>query len=270
MDMCRMTSPGGSNQEKDAASLTVSLTAAETEDLLREVPRAYHTEINDVLLTALGMALQEWTGAEQVLVDLEGHGREEIDERLDVSRTVGWFTAQYPLCMTLIPDDYGKNLVAVKQRLRDVPRHGLGYGLLRYMNENIEIREAFLRYARADVLFNYLGQMNITEEQQELGFAMSNTSGGVERSPIAPRSHLLDISAMVSGGQFFAEWNFSRKIHQHSTVEKVAKDFIAALRALITHCKETGDGEYMAADFADFGWDQDDLDQIVGEIDLLL
>jgi amino acid adenylation domain-containing protein/non-ribosomal peptide synthase protein (TIGR01720 family) len=259
----------GSNQEKDAVSLSVSLTPEETEDLLREVPRAYHTEINDVLLTALGMALQEWTGSEQVLVELEGHGREDIDERLDVSRTVGWFTAQYPLCLTLTPGEYGKNLVAVKQRLRDVPRHGLGYGLLRYLSEDIETREAFHQYAKADVLFNYLGQMNMTEEQADLGFGMSNTSGGLERSQIAPRSHLLDISAMVSGGQFFAEWNFSSEVHKHSTVEKVAKGFIAALQALIEHCKETEDGEYMASDFEEFGWDQDDLDQIIGEIDLL-
>jgi non-ribosomal peptide synthase protein (TIGR01720 family) len=259
----------GSNLEKDAASLTVSLTAAETEDLLREVPRAYHTEINDVLLTALGMALQEWAQTSKVLVELETHGREDISEQLDVSRTVGWFTAQYPLSLELTPGAYGKNLVAVKQRLRDVPRHGIGYGLLRYLSDDLHTRETFRRFARADVVFNYLGQMNAGEVEENLGFGMAKESRGAERSPIAPRSHLIDISAMVSGGQFHAEWTFSAKVHKHSTIKKVATGFITALQALIVHCKDTGEGEYLADDFKDFGWDQDDLDEIMGEIDLL-
>jgi hypothetical protein len=89
----------GDNTVDSARSLSVSLTAEETRLLLQEVPRAYRTQINDVLLAALAQALSEWTSEKRVLVDVEGHGREEIVEGCDVSRTVGWFTTIFPVLL---------------------------------------------------------------------------------------------------------------------------------------------------------------------------
>src|SRR5207248_685433 len=77
-------------------SVTAWLGAEQTRELLQRVPEVYHTQVNDVLLTALWRVCAEWTGSERVRVDLEGHGREDVFEDLDVSRTVGWFTTIYP------------------------------------------------------------------------------------------------------------------------------------------------------------------------------
>ena len=52
---------GGDNTESSARKFSVSLTRAETKDLLQEVPRVAGTMINDLLLTALAMAFSEWT-----------------------------------------------------------------------------------------------------------------------------------------------------------------------------------------------------------------
>ncbi|PFN80982.1 hypothetical protein COJ67_31225, partial [Bacillus thuringiensis] len=79
---------------KDSENITIQWTASETEQLLKQANRAYNTEINDLLLTALGRVIHKWTGMENIVVNLEGHGRESILSDLDITRTVGWFTSQ--------------------------------------------------------------------------------------------------------------------------------------------------------------------------------
>ncbi|HEY2136756.1 MAG TPA: condensation domain-containing protein, partial [Xanthobacteraceae bacterium] len=90
---------GGKNDVASAGAITVSLSAEETESLLEEAPQAYRTQINDVLLTALVQAFAAWTGRSDLLIALEGHGREELFDRVDLSRTVGWFTSLFPVLL---------------------------------------------------------------------------------------------------------------------------------------------------------------------------
>ncbi|MCP4657640.1 MAG: non-ribosomal peptide synthetase, partial [bacterium] len=126
--------PGGVNTLASAGEVTVSLPAEETRALVKEVHDAYRTRINDLLLAALVQAFGEWTGKRILLVSMEGHGREELDEDLDLSRTVGWFTSIFPVLLERF-DDPGDQIKAVKERLRSIPGGGVGYGLLRYLNE---------------------------------------------------------------------------------------------------------------------------------------
>ena len=115
-------------------SVTIQLTAEETTRLVKEAPRAYRTEINDVLLTALGKALSQWSGESRIAITLEGHGREEIGEGLDVSRTVGWFTTMYPVVLELEEgQELGEQFIGVKEQLRRIPNKGIGYGVLKYL-----------------------------------------------------------------------------------------------------------------------------------------
>ncbi|HET9380236.1 MAG TPA: amino acid adenylation domain-containing protein, partial [Streptomyces sp.] len=133
---------------------------ATTEALLRHVPAVYRTRVNDVLLAALGRVLADWTGTERVTVALEGHGRE--DDTLDLSRTVGWFTTQYPV--TLAPagpagaPDWGATLKAVKERLRAVPRHGLSHEALARLGSPDPAARALRDLPLPQVCFNYHGQ----------------------------------------------------------------------------------------------------------------
>ncbi|HVR99442.1 MAG TPA: amino acid adenylation domain-containing protein, partial [Thermoanaerobaculia bacterium] len=154
----------GADTVGSADTVVVSLEEEETRALLQEVPRAYRTQINDVLLAALTEALGAWTGSRHLLVDLEGHGREDLFEGVDVSRTVGWFTALYPVVLDL-DGVYGPGatLKAVKERLRAVPDRGLGYGLLRYLATG-EAAETLRRQRQAEVVLNYLGQLDQSAE----------------------------------------------------------------------------------------------------------
>ncbi|HET8708584.1 MAG TPA: condensation domain-containing protein, partial [Pseudomonadales bacterium] len=94
----------GENSVRRQFSVVEHLSEEETTLLLRDAGRAYRTEINDLLLTALARVVARWTNQPNVLVEMEGHGREEITENIDISRTVGWFTTIYPVLMTADPD----------------------------------------------------------------------------------------------------------------------------------------------------------------------
>src|SRR5205085_6744284 len=128
-----------------------------TRALLRDVPGIYHTQIPDVLLTALVEAFAGWTGRDRLLVEVEGHGREDLFEGVDVSRTVGWFTTAYPVRLLRAPGGPGERLQAVKEQLRSVPERGIGYGLLRELDPR---GREWCRHPGAEVSFNYLGQFD--------------------------------------------------------------------------------------------------------------
>ena len=116
---------------------SLELSKEQTELLLKESNKAYNTEINDILLTALGYALRELTGSKVNYITLEGHGREEIDKQIDVTRTVGWFTTMYPVRLEVCPD-IGKSIKDVKEYLRNIPNKGIGYGPLQgYHSETL-------------------------------------------------------------------------------------------------------------------------------------
>ena len=147
----------------DARTVTVRLDEDETRALLQDVPAAYGTQINDVLLCALARgAVRAWTGSARVRVALEGHGREEeIGAGMDLTRTVGWFTSVYPVVLDLAgAAGAGERLQAVKEQLRAVPRRGIGYGVLRRLSATGGTRHALAAQAEPEIVFNYLGQFD--------------------------------------------------------------------------------------------------------------
>lgn len=110
------------------------------------------------MLAALAEGLHRWAGLTQPLVAVEGHGREPVDETLDVSRTLGWFTSLYPLRLRATGDPE-TTFDAVRQIRSGVPGKGLGYGALRYLAEP-EVRARLARVPEPLLAFNYLGQFD--------------------------------------------------------------------------------------------------------------
>ncbi len=255
---------GGANTEGSARGVTVELSAEETRALLQDVPAAYHTEINDVLMTALAQACAGWTGTRAVLIELEGHGREDLFEDIDISRTVGWFTTVFPVRLDL-PDrgGPGESLKAVKEQLRRMPNRGIGYGLLRYLADDAT-GERLRALPPAEISFNYLGQ-TAQALQEGTSFVPASEDGGPSYSPLATRSCLLDINGAIVGGQLQMHWTYSENIHRRATVERVAQEFIAALRALIAHCQSPNAGGYTPSDFSLAKLDQRKLDKVLAK-----
>ncbi|MET0397577.1 MAG: condensation domain-containing protein, partial [Longimicrobiaceae bacterium] len=242
----------------------VRLTQDETEALLREVPAAYRTQIDEVLLTALAGALRRWTGERRVRVELEGHGREEeVVGGVDLSRTVGWFTTVYPVVLELPEgDDAGAALKAVKEQLRAVPGHGIGYGVLRWLGGG-ETAAELAGAARAEVGFNYLGQFD-QAVSGEAFFGFAPESAGLAMDRGSRRPYLLEVGASVQAGHLELQIGYAEGVHLREGVERLAEGYAAELRGLIAHCRGAEAGGCTPSDFPLAGLDQWALDRLLG------
>jgi non-ribosomal peptide synthase protein (TIGR01720 family) len=253
------------NTVASAAEVGVTLSREQTRALLQEVPPVYHTQINDVLLTALVQSFGRWTGERALLVDLEGHGREELFEGVDLSRTVGWFTTLFPVRLELETQEPGEALKSVKEQLRAIPHGGIGYGVLRYVCPDPEVRTALHAQPLAEVSFNYLGQWDAMLSDATL-LGPAPESGGPPQGPRGQRPHLLDINGFVAGGRLQLQWTYSTALHRRATVEQLAQGFVEALQALIAHCQSPEAGGFTPSDFPGATLSQENLDRFITKI----
>ncbi|MBW4649608.1 MAG: amino acid adenylation domain-containing protein [Kastovskya adunca ATA6-11-RM4] len=257
----------GDNTEASARTLSVSLSAEETQALIQEVPQAYNTQINDVLLTALVQVFAQWTGSPSLLVDLEGHGREELFEEVDLSRTVGWFTTVFPILLNLEETSHpGEALKSVKEQLRRIPNRGIGYGLLRYLSDRADITTKLRERPQAEILFNYLGQVDRVLSGSPL-FRLANESSGSAHSLKGSRGYLLEVNGLVVENQLQLHWTYSETIHKRVTVERLAESFVEALRSLIAYYQSPDVGGFTPSDFPLAQLGQDELDAVLGMVE---
>ncbi|MGW4277007.1 condensation domain-containing protein, partial [Streptomyces seoulensis] len=234
---------------------------ARTTALLREVPGVYRTRVDDVLLTALGRVLSDWSGHDTVAVGLEGHGREDrLFEDVDLSRTVGWFTSLYPVALAVPAADWGTALKAVKEQLRAVPERGLGYGVLRHLARDPRLTGA----PEPAVSFNYLGRFDWTADGAALVGAVPGGLGGAE-APGTERAHLLDVVARVEDGRLEITWYHSRERHHEATVTRLAEAMLDAVEDIVAHCARPGAGGRTPSDFPLARLDQTAVDRICGD-----
>ncbi|MFJ3925912.1 amino acid adenylation domain-containing protein, partial [Streptomyces sp. NPDC090022] len=257
--------PAGRNVTAHERTVRVALTREETEALLQRVPSVYRTQINDVLVSALGRTLADWTGTDRLVLGLEGHGREELFEDLDLSRTVGWYTTHFPVALAL-PGGRGwdETVKAVKEQLRAVPGRGLGYDALRFLSPPGTPGHALAADPLPQISFNYLGQWDRTTADD--GLVRDRLPAlGLDHEPDEPRPYLLDVVGMVESGTLGFSWIFSGEVFDEATVQRVADAFRDALRALITHCLRPGSGGATPSDFPLARLDQAAVDRIVGD-----
>ncbi|MUG94289.1 amino acid adenylation domain-containing protein [Scytonema sp. UIC 10036] len=258
----------GANTVASAHTVTVSLDEAQTLSLLQDVPKAYKTQINDVLLTALVLVLSRWTNSQSVLFNLEGHGREDIVESVDLSRTVGWFTTLFPVVLKLEGidlDNIGQVLKSVKEQLRAIPNKGIGYGLLRYLNVEAQISAQLQTVPTAEISFNYLGQFTQVVNTSSV-MQLATESSGLSQSLQGLRPNLLDINAIITNERLQIDWTYSSNIHQHKTIEKIALEFVETFRSLITHCLAPENAGYTPTDFPLIKLNQQQLDGVLAGI----
>jgi amino acid adenylation domain-containing protein/non-ribosomal peptide synthase protein (TIGR01720 family) len=247
----------------NVSEVTVSLNVEQTRALLSEVPKAYRTQINDVLLTALVQSFAKWTGEPVLLIELEGHGREELFDEVDLSRTVGWFTSVFPVLLDLrtVANDAGAALKTIKEQLRRIPRRGIGYGLLRYLNTDTASRLQAL--PQAQVTFNYLGQFQSFSVEPLLGLVSEDSEA--DSGALNSFHYLLDINGLIHDNQLHISWSYSGSYFQKATIERLAQNFINALQTLIAHCQLPEVFGYTPSDFPLAHLQQATLDKIIGQ-----
>ncbi|MFC0063317.1 amino acid adenylation domain-containing protein [Umezawaea endophytica] len=241
-----------------ARRLTVTLPAGQTAPLLTTVPAAVHGAVNDVLLTALALAVAKWRGGTELVLDLEGHGREEIVPGVDLARTLGWFTSVFPVRLDPGTGGLDVALKRVKEQLRRIPDNGIGFGLLRYLDAGSGLTDAPV----PQLLFNYLGRFTATGGT-DWATAPEAPPLGEDRDPRMPFGHALEIDAVVrddeAGPRLSAMFTWPDGVLAEDEVSRFAVCWLEALDSLARH---EGVGGYTPSDFPLVPLDQAELDEL--------
>jgi fengycin family lipopeptide synthetase D/gramicidin S synthase 1/tyrocidine synthetase-1/tyrocidine synthetase-2 len=235
------------NYIKDTESITFRLSKKETNELLTRVNELFGTEINDILLTGLGIGIREIFGNENVLIAMEGHGREEIIKGIDISRTVGWFTSEYPVILDMsYRGDLSRQIKEVKESLHQVPEKGIGYGILKYLTSESNKPE-FEFELDPQIGFNYLGQFDTDVNRSS--FEIAKESSGNGASINRERDFEIDIAGMISDGQLGISINYNKNHYKPETIRRLIDHFKEGLRNIISYCTEDRSKELTPSDF---------------------
>jgi non-ribosomal peptide synthase protein (TIGR01720 family) len=252
------------NNEGSSQLISTSLDQETTALLLQDIPKKLKVDVKDVLISALIIALQKWSLQQEVLIDIEGHGREDLFENINTSRTIGWFTTVFPVIFNINPQaELNDILLSVSNTLKSIPRKGIGHGLLREnKHENLLQKQTL-----SQVCFNYLGQIDTHKSDTEVGLIkpLANNIGST-RSQACLRAFYLEVNAKVENGQLFINWSYSHNVHKAETIQSLASEFNQTLCKLleIDTGLATEEDEDDLFDLADF--ESDELDAITNAL----
>ncbi|MHC3462307.1 amino acid adenylation domain-containing protein [Streptomyces flavovirens] len=286
----RPLDPGRDTADR-TRTLVTRLPSAWTKDLLTTVPTAFHAGVDDVLLTALALAVRSWReertgttgghlpGDTGVLLDLEGHGREQIADHLDLSRTVGWFTSLYPVRLDPGPADprdpsrfdtaqVERALRRVKEHLRTVPDHGVGYGMLRHLNP--ATRPLLAPAPQPQIGFNYLGRYaappGAGADDGTDWEVLLDGGGPRSQDPDMPVHHVLDINAhtedLPDGPSLVTRWTWPGELLAERDVQALADAFTRALRAVAELAERPDAGGWTPSDLPLVSLSQTQIDRL--------
>lgn len=251
---------------KDNRTIQIRLSAINTQHLLRDAHKAYNTEINDLLLTALGLSIATWKSQSgKVLLHLEGHGRESIADNMDVMRTVGWFTSLYPIVLDMQRwKELSYQIKYTKETLRKVPRKGIGYGLLKYLTPQPESGIDNFRLD-PELIFNYLGQFDQDMQSEFLRISPHNSGFAISRN--SKRQYALEINGFVAGGCLQVNFDYDIRTYDTNTIECFADSYKFILEQIIDHCMNKEEAEVTPSDLGNDELSIEELEQYLQFID---
>ncbi|RSM40072.1 non-ribosomal peptide synthetase, partial [Actinoplanes sp. ATCC 53533] len=230
-------------------TLTVTLSPEVTEALLGAVPAAVHGGVNDALVAALVLAISPDA---PMLLELEGHGREEDAVDLDLSRTFGWFTTLFPVRLDVAGLSVAAAVKAVKEQLRAVPANGLSYGALRYLASRPELA------VQPQVLFNYLGRFG-TDSGADWETVVDGEVVVERRDPRMPLPRALEVNAVAVDAGLSATFSWAPGVLAEDRVRAFADRWIALLTSIATDPAVTG---HTPSDFPLVALSQSDVDAL--------
>ncbi|MGD1922105.1 MAG: condensation domain-containing protein, partial [Pleurocapsa sp.] len=244
--------------------VSVSLDTVNTSSLLTKVSQTYNTRIDDILLTALIQSFYLWTNSKELLFDLENYGREQIADDIDITRTVGWFTAIYPVQLKIDSVNHlGETIKSVKEQLRAYQNKGFNYGIIKHINS--ESSQQIQQLPSSQIAFNYLGQLKPPPAESIIkGLAKEPT--GNTRNLLSKRRYLIEINAVIADNKLEINWVYSQNYHQRSTITKLANNYLKSLTAIIKHCLSPTTGGSTPSDFSAAKVNQNQLDKLMGQI----
>jgi amino acid adenylation domain-containing protein/non-ribosomal peptide synthase protein (TIGR01720 family)/FkbM family methyltransferase len=234
-------------------TINIGFSEIETNKLLKEVNRPYNTKINDILLTALGLAIKEWKGIDTLLINLESHGREGIIEDINTTRTLGWFTTQFPVILEMKnTSDLAYTIKFVKETLRRIPNKGIGYGILRYLVPPGK-KSGLVFKKEPEISFNYLGKagQRLSQGNKIQVLDTFEMKGGKEKNSRSFKNRILEIDGIVSEKKLQLIFAYLAHQYKRSSIDKLAKIFKQNLLMIIEHCCKKEEIELTPSDLVD-------------------
>nr|WP_258957390.1 non-ribosomal peptide synthetase [Bacillus wiedmannii] len=241
-----------SNEDKfNMEHIELALTQELTNKMLYKVSKAYNTEINDLLLTALSRAVNNVTGKSTVAVNMEGHGRETIEGVSEIDRTVGWFTSVYPVAISDIGKSIREDIRNTKETLRKVPNRGMGYGVLKRLGESV------IEGVTPDITFNYLGEF--VQENSHGNFVMSDLPCGKNVSDDNDLGTPISFNGAISNNVFHMIISYDKSKFNTENMELMKESFKKELIEVIEHCIMVEQCEHTASDFGELNWSDNEF-----------
>jgi non-ribosomal peptide synthase protein (TIGR01720 family) len=204
-----------------------------TARLLRFRNRSEDVSVDGALLAAIAEACGVETGQQSLLVDVDGHGREPLSPDVDVSRTVGWFTAPFPVAIRMAErGDSSTVVAAVTRAIRNVPSGGVGYGLLRYSSPNRDAATRLSQLPSPNIGFVYLGAIdrNLAGTSRLRIAADEMLNAGVAAGDL---SHAIEIVSFVTDGRLTMSWSFDCGRLPQAMIDRIATETRRALSSIV-------------------------------------
>ncbi|MCP4149928.1 MAG: non-ribosomal peptide synthetase, partial [bacterium] len=254
------------NHVKNAHRLTVQISRENTHSMLTGVNKAFGTDINEILITAVALAFKKEMGNTEHLMAVEGHGRELLFEDLDINRTVGWFTSLYPVKIEITDEnDLTRQLKENKENIRRIPRKGIGYGILKNLTPP-QYKEDIQFKTKPRISFNYLGQFDTDLEKRP--FETADDPMGRTRNPDDPRDYEIEISGMITAGQLTLSVTYNRQQYKTETIEALLDRTKGELNRIIAHCTGIKKQQSTPSDFTYKEYTIEALDQLTARYSL--
>ncbi|MBD1372685.1 amino acid adenylation domain-containing protein [Hazenella sp. IB182357] len=231
------------------------LHSEETQALLTKANEAFKTEPVDLLIAALAITVKEFTNQNRVCIEMEGHGREEFENGLDLSRSVGWFTSMFPMQIEIGEEMISTKIKSVKEQMRKVPNKGFDYLILKYLSRDL------LDDNGSMIRFNYLGDFDATVYPKL--FTLSDESSGADIGSLNHLTAAMDITAMVINHELRLSISFNHNVFSPNTIQSFMEKWLYHLRTIIDYCSNQDHIEFTPSDFETLNLSQDELDSLI-------
>ena len=232
------TDGSGANVVAAADSVTVAGSAATTATLLTRAPATFGARLDELLLAALARTLGAWCGRATVCIDAEGHGRDPLRPEVDITRTVGWFTAIAPARLTVTTDDLAGAVAGIVEQLRGRPGPAPAFGALRHLSSSASVRDLLGSVPPRQLSFNYLGRFGGPTGDDQPAIRAAREPAGPIRDPRGARRYLIEVDGSVVEGRLAFTWTYCSGIHERATVAARAARFAQELDGLAAACSQ--------------------------------
>ncbi|PHG45629.1 hypothetical protein COI54_18720 [Bacillus wiedmannii] len=225
-----------SNIVKNTEEITFTLNSEETSILLKKSTNKYNVEFLDILLSTLSSTIYDWTSNHKFVIMLEGHGRENLFEKINVNRTVGWFTSLYPMVIEVPESNHILDVLKETKKIRNnIINNGIGYNILRYITED-KYKEDVKWNLESPIAFNYHGEISKGNEDGILTLIDNVDANNI--SSDSERQFALEFNSKIYNGQLKVSLVYNKEAYKAENVNKIVETYKSKLYQIINLTEE--------------------------------